>query len=390
MSPVRQRRICLLLACAAGGFALPCRLLCQPWTAPLMIANSNDGITFDAPVVFQDSSGVPSAVRWRGDTLVCVFQWCRQPVGSPTWDRVAVKFSSDNGASWTLPQPIVVHDLPPSYQRPFDPTLAVIPGDSLRIYFSSSDGMPPPGEDSLINTYSAISADGVNFFFEPDPRVDHPTNRVIDPAVIHFGGLWHYLSPVGAPQSGAYHYISQEGTHFSMAPNIGSDAQHNWTGNYLVNASDELRFYGTGFPFVWFNSSPNGGEWTGYTNSNIRGGDPTVVKQANGTHLIIFVGMRYLPVSEPLVQRGNFRLHLNYPNPFNASTIIAYDLSRAGHISLCVFDPLGRQVAVLKDGFSEAGRYRLNFDGSDLASGIYFARLDAGALSQTTKLMLLK
>jgi hypothetical protein len=55
-----------------------------------------------------------------------------------------------------------------------------------------------------------------------------------------------------------------------------------------------------------------------------------------------------------------------------------------------VFDLLGREVAVLKDAFSEAGTHRVTFDGSGLASGIYFARLEAGDFSQTKKLMLMK
>jgi photosystem II stability/assembly factor-like uncharacterized protein len=85
-----------------------------------------------------------------------------------------------------------------------------------------------------------------------------------------------------------------------------------------------------------------------------------------------------------------FLLRENYPNPFNPSTTIAYDLPKAGHISLRVFDLLGREVAVLKDGFVEAGSHRVRFDGINLALGIYFARLDAGTFSQTKKLMLLK
>jgi len=79
-----------------------------------------------------------------------------------------------------------------------------------------------------------------------------------------------------------------------------------------------------------------------------------------------------------------------FPNPFNPSAEIRYALPMAGHISLRVFDLLGREVSVLRDGFVEAGSHRVMFDGSGLASGIYFARLDAGAFSQTQKLMLLK
>jgi hypothetical protein len=85
-----------------------------------------------------------------------------------------------------------------------------------------------------------------------------------------------------------------------------------------------------------------------------------------------------------------FSLHQNYPNPFNPSTTIAFDLQKAGRISLRVFDLLGREVAVLKDGFVESGMHCVLFNGGNLSSGIYFARLDAGSFSQTKKLMLLK
>jgi hypothetical protein len=79
-----------------------------------------------------------------------------------------------------------------------------------------------------------------------------------------------------------------------------------------------------------------------------------------------------------------------YPNPFNATLSISYDLPSARHVTLRVFDLLGCEVTVLKDDFVEAGTHHVVFDGSNLASGIYFARLDAGKLSHTSKLVLLK
>ncbi|MEO8591556.1 MAG: hypothetical protein ABI432_19400 [Flavobacteriales bacterium] len=264
-----------------------------PWERPLMIAGSVDGITFDTPEVFQDSAGVPSVVRWKGDTLIATFQWFRQPNPSPSWDRVAVKFSFDNGTNWTGPTPIVVNGIPTSYQRPFDPTLTAIGGDSLRIYFSSSDGIPPPTLDSTVNTYSAVSTDGIHYTFEPGPRVDVLDNRVIDPAVIHFGPGWHYLAPAGAPQDGAYHYLSADGITFTPVPMIPSDGQHNWTGNYMVDGPTEVRFYGAGQNGVWYNSSPNGGMWNGYVNTNIMGGDPSVLKVGEGNYLMVYVGQPY-------------------------------------------------------------------------------------------------
>lgn len=268
-----------------------------------MMAWSSDGITFDPPSVFQDSSGVPSVIRWHGDTLIAAFQWFRQPNPSPSWDRVAVKFSYDNGASWTDPTPIVVNGLPSNYQRPFDPTLAVLGNDSLRIYYSSSEGMAMM-LDSTVNTYSAVSIDGIHYAFEPGARVDVVDHAVIDPAVIHFGPGWHYLAPAGAPQDGAYHYLAPDGVNFNPVPNIPSDPQHNWTGNYMVDSPAELRFYGAGPNGIWYNSSPNGGQWNGYVNTNLHGGDPSALKVDDGAYLIVYVGQS-LPTGSGELQHGS-------------------------------------------------------------------------------------
>jgi hypothetical protein len=283
-----------------------------PWENPLMISESTDGITFNSATFFQDSSGVPCMVRWKGDTLVCAFQWFRIPQPSPTWDRVAVKFSYDNGINWTLPVPISINGLPGNYHRPFDPTLAVV-NDSIRIYFSSSDGMPV-GLDSSINTYSAISSDGINYLFEPFPRYDHPTTKVIDPAVIFFNGQWHYTSPAGAPQDGAYHCTGNDGLHFSLLNTILSDPMHNWTGNLMVADSGELRFYGSG-QHIWFNTSYDGNIWLGYTNTNLVGGDPSIIRVDSTHYIAIYVGQPYstnIEIEESKLHNQNFSVQVHY------------------------------------------------------------------------------
>jgi hypothetical protein len=78
------------------------------------------------------------------------------------------------------------------------------------------------------------------------------------------------------------------------------------------------------------------------------------------------------------------------PNPFNPSTSIRYDLPRAAHVTLRVVNVLGREVAVLADEMKPAGSYHVTFDGTNLSSGVYFVRLEAGSFSQTRKLVLLK
>ena len=80
----------------------------------------------------------------------------------------------------------------------------------------------------------------------------------------------------------------------------------------------------------------------------------------------------------------------NYPNPFNPVTNLSFSLPEAGEVTLVVFDIQGREVTRLIDGWRSAGVYEATFNGSDLASGIYFAHLTAGDLQQTRKILLVK
>jgi len=86
----------------------------------------------------------------------------------------------------------------------------------------------------------------------------------------------------------------------------------------------------------------------------------------------------------------NFQLHQNYPNPFNPTTTIAFDLDRPEMITLKVYNVLGREVGTLVDGHIQAGTYRVAFDGSDLASGVYFYRLTSATQTLTRKMVMLR
>jgi hypothetical protein len=95
-------------------------------------------------------------------------------------------------------------------------------------------------------------------------------------------------------------------------------------------------------------------------------------------------------VREMLDAPKGFELHQNYPNPFNPTTRIEYATPRTSHVSLKVFDLLGREVATLVDEVQEAGFKSVEFNASDLASGVYFYRLQAGTFAQTKKLALIR
>ena len=92
----------------------------------------------------------------------------------------------------------------------------------------------------------------------------------------------------------------------------------------------------------------------------------------------------------------NYNLDQNYPNPFNPTTIIRYSVpdnlntSSGTKVTLRIYDILGKEIITLLNAEKQPGTYEIKFDGSKLASGIYFYKLNAGNFSQTKKMILLK
>ncbi len=83
-------------------------------------------------------------------------------------------------------------------------------------------------------------------------------------------------------------------------------------------------------------------------------------------------------------------LEQNYPNPFNPSTKIKYQIADAGFVNLQVYDVLGNEVSTLINKEMQAGSYEVEFDASNLPSGIYYYTLNTGSFKQTKKMILLK
>jgi hypothetical protein len=109
-----------------------------------------------------------------------------------------------------------------------------------------------------------------------------------------------------------------------------------------------------------------------------------VMNSARGTYTVTGTGNQNTELPK------DFMLEQNYPNPFNPVTIIRYRLPVDGNVSLRVYDLLGKEMAVLVNGFSPAGNFSVEFDASSLPSGVYFYKLITEGFSDTKKLVINK
>ena len=143
----------------------------------------------------------------------------------------------------------------------------------------------------------------------------------------------------------------------------------------------------------------NGASWTA-VNSGLTN---MAVNALAVTETYLFAGTSYggvwrRPLSEMItsVERvstdlpTNFSLSQNYPNPFNPVTTIQFSLPSKSFASLKIFDVLGKEVTILISEKLPAGEYSRQWNGAGLPSGVYFYRLQAGSITETKKLVLLR
>ncbi|MEO8169042.1 MAG: T9SS type A sorting domain-containing protein, partial [bacterium] len=145
-------------------------------------------------------------------------------------------------------------------------------------------------------------------------------------------------------------------------------------------------------------SFPNGGEGSDSLQYKIRAKD-------NTAKLSVYSDVVTMLINPQIIEKGisqqngrptEYRIHSSYPNPFNPSTTIRYDLPEPGRISLMVYDLLGRKVAELMNEEKTAGYHSVTWNAEGVASGVYLARFSAtdGAgrlrLSKVNKLILMK
>ena len=117
--------------------------------------------------------------------------------------------------------------------------------------------------------------------------------------------------------------------------------------------------------------------------------DTLVYAKINGKEYGTFVDT---PINETFLSShpSSFRLYQNYPNPFNPTTIIRYKLTHSGPVRLAVYNVTGQKVSMLVDTRQTAGVHQAIFNASQLASGVYFYRLQAGDKVLVKKMLVIK
>jgi hypothetical protein len=123
------------------------------------------------------------------------------------------------------------------------------------------------------------------------------------------------------------------------------------------------------------------------------GGCPYAPYAGAGTN-VVNCGLYIVPItsSSPVTTQipDDYKLEQNYPNPFNPLTKINFDIPKTGFVSVKIFDVLGKEIKMLVNEVKNAGSYSIEFDGSSLASGTYFYRMESGGFIATKKMILIK
>jgi hypothetical protein len=104
----------------------------------------------------------------------------------------------------------------------------------------------------------------------------------------------------------------------------------------------------------------------------------------------VMVNISITDVGENPSNPTEYKLYDNYPNPFNPSTILRYSIPEASFTAIKIFDALGNEVSSLVNETKSAGTYEVEFNATDLSSGIYYYTLQAGSFTQTKKMILIK
>ena len=267
--------------------------------------------------------------------------------------------------------------------------------------------------DEIISTEKMPDLLGTNAKFILNNSVPHYSNKIIKLDQITgrtfagyiYGGIKATLpnaGPSGPAQNILKVYITPD---FPLPVELSSFTSSVNNSNVRLNWSTSAEVNNYGFDVERKNSDDPNSSWnkTGFVkgvgNSNIQKNYTFEDRNLNSGKYRYRLkqtdfngGFEYFELSNE-VSVGTperFFLSQNYPNPFNPNTTVEFGINASGFVSLKVYDISGKEVAVLINEVKEAGFYNLNFEASNLSSGIYLYKLTSGNFESTKRMILLK
>lgn len=281
-----------------------------PWNRDVIVYRVSASGAVEKAATFE-RAGVPTIARMKDGRLIAAHQHFPES-DRENFDKVAARFSNDEGRTWTAPQVIRVDGLPEGMRFPFDPTLVPLPDGRVRLYFTGNHGRTFHRSTPAI--HSAISADGVNYAYEPGVRFAVEGRMVIDCAVVLHQGAFHLFVPHNGaggppgmeqpddrPREGAgYHATSKDGLNFTRVADVQIEGRRRWLGNAQSDGR-LITFYGTGEGMnrnedgrprggFWMATSADGRSWKPVANPPIGGGDPGAVRAREGGLVVVITG----------------------------------------------------------------------------------------------------
>ncbi|MFO0934329.1 MAG: hypothetical protein U1E39_16705 [Planctomycetota bacterium] len=276
-----------------------------PWDSDVRVARvARDGAV--TPLATFPRAGVVSLARLPDGRILAAHQHFPED-DDAAFDRVAVRTSADDGATFSAPTVIRVEGLPEGMRFPFDPTLVPLPDGRVRLYFTSVPLRPRPGAATPPAIHSAVSKDGVAYVVEPGVRFAVEGRAVVDCAVVLHRGVFHLYAPdggTGTPRPGApmppeadrprpgvgYHATSADGLAFTRQADVHVEGRGRWLGNAQSDGTT-ITFLGTDERGLWAATSADGATWSAPTTwTGVGVADPGLVRRRDGAWLVAGTG----------------------------------------------------------------------------------------------------
>lgn len=310
---------------------------------PIITASPNGGETF--------RTLTPAKIFW----------------GSSNTGNVNIEYSIDNGATW-----ITIQNNVPAQQREFNWTIPYIGYTNQAKVRVLNSANPAEGDTSdaafrIILSYNTFSVLSPPTF----TRIEtHPLNTSTQQFVWGSSGSHpslRYKFKIRKIGAGGVDFIYN-------SDNSGTDTIVTLRKSFLDSLAQAIGTTGDSVRCTWRGWAYNGFDSASSGNAFI----VTLVRVSVGINIISTI------VPE------NFNLENNYPNPFNPSTVIKFDVAKTEDVNITIYDMLGRQVENLVNEKLQPGKYEVTFNAANYSSGIYYYRMQTTEFVQTKKMLLVK